>query len=156
MSARRPRPGLVAAASAAVLALVGTALPAAAADPSPPAPAGTAKAAASAVIGSDRLSVAVADDFPRVLSYTDRASGEQLLGSVRPVTEVTLNGTARPVKLKGKPKFSRSTARYTLVFDSLPGGELHHHQKDNRPTTTNNVNTQPQNHPVTLGHNHNT
>ncbi|WP_037865145.1 hypothetical protein, partial [Streptomyces sp. NRRL S-237] len=26
--------------------------------------------------------------------------------------------------LKGKPKFSRSTARYTLVFDSLPGVEL--------------------------------
>ncbi|SCE50317.1 endo-alpha-N-acetylgalactosaminidase, partial [Streptomyces sp. OspMP-M43] len=54
MSPRFPRPGLVAAASAAVLALVGAALPAAAADPSP-APAGAARPAGSAVIGSDRL-----------------------------------------------------------------------------------------------------
>ncbi|NEE34575.1 hypothetical protein G3M53_55200, partial [Streptomyces sp. SID7982] len=66
MSPRFPRPGLVAAASAAVLALVGAALPAAAAAPSPPAPAGEAKADGSAVIRSDRLGVAVADDFPRV------------------------------------------------------------------------------------------
>ncbi len=123
MSPRFPRPGLVAAASAAVLALVGTALPAAAADPSP-SPAGAAESADSAVIGSDRLAVAVADDFPRVLSYTDRASGEQLLGSTRPVTAVTLNGTAHPVKLKGSPKVTRSAARYTLAFEDLPGVEI--------------------------------
>ncbi|MFJ9092981.1 endo-alpha-N-acetylgalactosaminidase family protein [Streptomyces globisporus] len=124
MSPRFPRPGLVAAASAAVLALVGAALPAAAAAHSPPAPAGEARADGAAVIRSDRLGVAVADDFPRVLSYTDRASGKQLLGSTRPVTAVTLNGTAHPVKLKGAPKVTGSAARYTLVFASLPGVEI--------------------------------
>lgn len=123
MSPRFPSAGLVAVASAAVLALVGTALPAAAADPSP-APAGAAKPSGSATIGSSQLTVAVGDDFPRVLSYTDRASGKRLLGSTRPVTAVTLNGTAHPVKLKGAPKTNGSSARYTLVFTDLPGVEI--------------------------------
>ncbi|XXZ51644.1 endo-alpha-N-acetylgalactosaminidase family protein [Streptomyces cavourensis] len=135
MSPRFPSAGPVsvvpAIASAAVLALVGTAALPAAAAPSP-APAGAARsAAASATIGSDRLTigsghltVAVAEDFPRVLSYTDRASGKRLLGSTRPVTAVTLNGTAHPVKLKGAPKVSGSSARYTLAFDGLPGVEI--------------------------------
>ncbi len=125
MSPRFPSAGPVsvvpAIASAAVLALVGTAALPAAAAPSP-APAGAARsAAASATIGSGHLTVAVAEDFPRVLSYTDRASGKRLLGSTRPVTAVTLNGTAHPVKLKGAPKVSGSSARYTLAFDGLPG-----------------------------------
>ncbi|MFJ9620299.1 endo-alpha-N-acetylgalactosaminidase family protein [Streptomyces sp. NPDC101181] len=124
MSPRFPSAGLVAVASAAVLALAGTALPAAAADPSP-APAGAAEPGApAATIGSDRLTVAVAEDFPRVLSYTDRAGGQRLLGSTRPVTAVTLNGTAHPVKLKGAPRLTASTARYTLAFDGLPGVEI--------------------------------
>ncbi|MEW2065723.1 endo-alpha-N-acetylgalactosaminidase family protein [Streptomyces sp. NPDC007346] len=123
MSPRFPSVGLVAVASAAVLALVGAALPAAAADPSP-APAGAAKPGATATIGSRQLTVAVADDFPRVLSYTDRASGEHLLGSTRPVTAVTLNGTAHPVKLKAAPKVNAASARYTLAFTGLPGVEI--------------------------------
>lgn len=123
MSPRCPSAGLVAVASAAVLALVGTALPAAAADPSP-VPAGAAKPSGSATIGSSQLTVAVGDDFPRVLSYTDRVSGKRLLGSTRPVTAVTLNGTAHPVKLKGAPKTNGSSARYTLVFTGLPGVEI--------------------------------
>lgn len=101
MSSRFPSAGAVAA-SAAVLALVGTALPAAAAGPPP--------AAAGAVIASEQLSVSVAEDFPRVLTYTDRASGAQLTGSTQPVTAVTLNGTAHPVRLKGAPSPARSTS----------------------------------------------
>ncbi|MFI8432907.1 endo-alpha-N-acetylgalactosaminidase family protein [Streptomyces sp. NPDC079020] len=123
MSRRFTSAGAVAAASAAVLALVGTSLPAAAADPLPAA-AEEAGPGGSAVIGSAQLSVAVADDFPRVLSYTDRAGGKQLLGSTRPVTTITLNGTAHPVKLKGAPGITASTARYTLTLTDLPGVEI--------------------------------
>ncbi|MEE1789905.1 endo-alpha-N-acetylgalactosaminidase family protein [Streptomyces sp. BE308] len=123
MSRRFTSAGAVAAASAAVLALVGTSLPAAAADPLPAA-AEAADPSGSAVIGSAQLSVAVADDFPRVLSYTDRASGKRLLGSTRPVTAVTLNGTAHPVALKGAPEVTASSARYTLTFTDLPGIEI--------------------------------
>ncbi|MCX4532402.1 endo-alpha-N-acetylgalactosaminidase family protein [Streptomyces sp. NBC_00841] len=123
MSRRFTSAGAAAAASAAVLALVGTALPAAAATLSPAA-VGTAVPADAAVIGSPQLSVAVADDFPRVLSYTDRASGNQLSGSTKPVTEVTLNGTAHAVKLKAAPEVTDTTARYTLTFPDLPGIEI--------------------------------
>lgn len=146
MSPRFPSAGPVsvasAVASAAVLALVATAaLPAAAADPpsaaagaadpsSAAAPAGAAKAAAatpgapSTTLSSPHLTVAVARDFPRVLSYTDRAGGKSLLGSTRPVTAITLNGTAHPVKLKSEPRINGSSARYTLTFPGLPGVEI--------------------------------
>ncbi|MFJ4965761.1 endo-alpha-N-acetylgalactosaminidase family protein [Streptomyces sp. NPDC088729] len=123
MSRRFPSAAAVAAASAAVLALVGTALPAHAADPLPT-EAGAAEPGGSAVIGSAQLAVAVADDFPRVLSYTDRASGKRLLGSTRPVTAITLNGTSYPVELKGVPRTTASTARYTLAVTDLPGVEI--------------------------------
>ncbi|MEV8104351.1 endo-alpha-N-acetylgalactosaminidase family protein [Streptomyces sp. NPDC088135] len=124
MSRRFTSAGAVAAASAAVLALVGTALPATAASAPSPAAVGPAVPAGATVIGSAQLSVAVADDFPRVLAYTDRASGARLFGSTQPVTAVTLNGTAHPVKLKGAPKVTASAARYTLTFTDLPGVEI--------------------------------
>ncbi|MGW1693724.1 endo-alpha-N-acetylgalactosaminidase family protein [Streptomyces sp. NPDC002399] len=123
MSRRFTSAGAVAAASAAVLALVGTALPADAAAPSPAAVESAVPADAT-VIQSAQLSVAVADDFPRVLAYTDKASGGRLLGSTQPVTAVTLNGTAHPVKLKGSPTVTGSVARYTLTFTDLPGVEI--------------------------------
>lgn len=122
MSPRFRSAGAVAAASAAVLALVGTALPAAAADPPPPAAADSA--AAGAVIASEQLSVSVAEDFPRVLTYTDRATDARLAGSTQPVTAVTLNGAAHPVRLKGAPEFTTTEARYTLTFEDLPGVEI--------------------------------
>ncbi|MEV5203307.1 endo-alpha-N-acetylgalactosaminidase family protein [Streptomyces sp. NPDC053720] len=123
MSRRFTSAGAVAAASAAVLALVGTALPATAAAPTPAA-VGPSVPAGATVIGSAQLSVAVADDFPRVLAYTDRATGSRLFGSTRPVTAVTLNGTEHPVKLKGTPVVTASAARYTLTFTDLPGIEI--------------------------------
>lgn len=76
----------LAAASSAVFALAGPAFPSAAA--------AAAEGEAPAVIGSGQLSVAVAEDFPRVVSYTDRASGATLLGSTNAVAEITLNGKA--------------------------------------------------------------
>ncbi|TXR91930.1 hypothetical protein EAO73_35595 [Streptomyces sp. col6] len=123
MSPSRIPVGAAAAASAAVLALVGAALPAVASAPSTAA-ARTAVPAGSPVLSSEQLAVTVAADFPRVLTYTDRASGKQLTGSTRPVTAVTLNGTAHPVKLKAAPKVTRSSARYTLAFTDLPGVEI--------------------------------
>ncbi|MEU6659776.1 endo-alpha-N-acetylgalactosaminidase family protein [Streptomyces sp. NPDC046821] len=105
----------VVAASSAVFALTGPVIPAAA-DPAP--------AVAQAVIGSEQLSVAVADDFPRVLSYTDRASGERLLGSTNAVDKMTLNGKAYAVAVKGTPEVTGTTAAYTLTFPDLAGVEI--------------------------------
>ncbi|AJF69997.1 membrane protein [Streptomyces vietnamensis] len=117
----------LAAAGSAVLALAGPA------GASTPAESATATAAATAtesvaenaaVIGSDQLSVAVAEDFPRVLSYTDRASGARLLGSTAPVTQVVLNGTAHAVRATGAPVLTADSAAYTLAFPDLPGVEI--------------------------------
>ncbi|MFD3512144.1 endo-alpha-N-acetylgalactosaminidase family protein [Streptomyces sp. NPDC058657] len=102
----------VAAASSVVFALAGPALPTTAA----PAP-----AAGSAVLLSPQLSVTVAKDFPRVLSYTERAGGARLLGSTRPVTSIVLNGTARPVRVAAEPRILADSAAYTLLVPSLPG-----------------------------------
>ncbi|WP_052499317.1 endo-alpha-N-acetylgalactosaminidase family protein [Streptomyces vietnamensis] len=127
-AARRLRTACaLAAAGSAVLALAGPA------GASTPAESATATAAATAtesvaenaaVIGSDQLSVAVAEDFPRVLSYTDRASGARLLGSTAPVTQVVLNGTAHAVRATGAPVLTADSAAYTLAFPDLPGVEI--------------------------------
>ncbi|MFF5788416.1 endo-alpha-N-acetylgalactosaminidase family protein [Streptomyces sp. NPDC012693] len=109
------------AASSAVFALAGPALAEGDAGPGPLA---WTAAAATPVIASDQLSVAVAEDFPRVLSYTDRASGARLLGSTAPVTRVVLNGTARAVQAKGAPVLTATSAAYTLTFPELPGVEI--------------------------------
>ncbi|MFG3503869.1 endo-alpha-N-acetylgalactosaminidase family protein [Streptomyces sp. NPDC047821] len=107
----------LAAASSAVFAL---ALPATA---GPPAAGPPPTATGTALIGSPELSVAVARDFPRVVSYTDRASGARLLGSTRPVASVTLNGTPYAVRLTAPPAVTATSARYTLGFPDLPGVE---------------------------------
>ncbi|MHA4774946.1 endo-alpha-N-acetylgalactosaminidase family protein [Streptomyces sp. MSC1_001] len=109
------------AASSAVFALAGPALAEGDAGPGPLA---WTAAAATPVIASAQLSVAVAEDFPRVLSYTDRASGARLLGSTAPVTRVVLNGTARAVQAKGAPVLTATSAAYTLTFPELPGVEI--------------------------------
>ncbi|MEU0374996.1 endo-alpha-N-acetylgalactosaminidase family protein [Streptomyces sp. NPDC006283] len=110
----------LAVASCAVFTLAGPAHPATPAD----GPGAVSASGAGPVINSGRLSVGVADDFPRVLSYTDRASGASLLGSTAPVTEVTLNGTPYEVRIDAPPHVGRSAARYTLVFPELPGVEM--------------------------------
>ncbi|MFB7514221.1 endo-alpha-N-acetylgalactosaminidase family protein [Streptomyces sp. NPDC056144] len=85
---------------------------------------GATVAAAGAAIASAELTVAVAEDFPRVLSYTDRASGARLLGSTAPVTQVVLNGTAHTVAAKAAPVLTATSAAYTLTFPALPGVEI--------------------------------
>ncbi|MFJ6570827.1 endo-alpha-N-acetylgalactosaminidase family protein [Streptomyces sp. NPDC091292] len=121
MSRRFRAACVTAAASSVVFALAGPALPAGAA-PTPSA--AVAPRAAGADIASSRLTVTVADDFPRVLAYTDRATGARLLGSTRPVTEVTLNGAPHAVRLTGAPVIRGSSAAYTLAFPDLPGVEI--------------------------------
>ncbi|MER7516436.1 endo-alpha-N-acetylgalactosaminidase family protein [Streptomyces sp. NPDC126499] len=129
-AARRLRTACaLAAAASAVLALAGPALGAGPDRAAPPAeapatPSATAGTAASAVIGSEQLSVSVAEDFPRVLAYTDRATGARLLGSTAPVTQVVLNGTAHTVRAKAAPVVTADSAAYTLVFPDLPGVEI--------------------------------
>ncbi|MFI1963657.1 endo-alpha-N-acetylgalactosaminidase family protein [Streptomyces pathocidini] len=114
----------IAAVSSAVLTLAGPALPAAARpDPSLSATAYEAPAGTT-VLDSDRLSVTVANDFPRVVAYTDRASGARLAGSAAEVTSVTLNGKAYAVKTKADPVVQGGKARYTLTFPDLTGVEI--------------------------------
>ncbi|MFI1810634.1 endo-alpha-N-acetylgalactosaminidase family protein [Streptomyces sp. NPDC020422] len=116
-AARRLRTACaLAAATSAVLALAGPARAGTAAD--------TPEPATAAVIGSAQLSVAVAEDFPRVLSYTDRATGARLLGSTAPVTQVVLNGTAYTVQTTAAPVVTGDSAAYTLGFPALPGVEI--------------------------------
>ncbi|GAA2818223.1 endo-alpha-N-acetylgalactosaminidase family protein [Streptomyces showdoensis] len=113
----------LAAATSAVLALAGPAR-AGTDDLHATAAASAEPAAGTAVIRSGPLAVAVADDFPRVLSYTDRATGARLLGSTAPVTQVVLNGTAHAVRATGAPVLRRDSATYTLAFPDLPGVEI--------------------------------
>ncbi len=111
------------------LALAGGVTPASAASaPSAPDPRAT-------VIKSGDLAVSVAEDFPRVLGYTDRDTGARLGGSTAPVTSVTLNGTAYPVEA-AMEKTDEDSADYTLTFDDLPGVELEAGLSVHRRVTT--------------------
>ncbi|NBE50876.1 endo-alpha-N-acetylgalactosaminidase family protein [Streptomyces boluensis] len=92
--------------------------------PSPVTAASGAPPLQAQVISSPQLDVEVAADFPRVTSYTDRATGARLLGSTRPVTEVVLNGAAYAVRVEGAPDIEADSAAYTLAFPDLPGVQL--------------------------------
>ncbi len=103
-----------------------TVAPPAAAGPERPAVSATANSAPSATasdrltLRSDALEVQVAADFPRVLGYTDRASGATLSGSTRPVTSVTIDGTAHDVAVE-RAGATHDAATYRLTFPDLPG-----------------------------------
>ncbi|WP_082618134.1 endo-alpha-N-acetylgalactosaminidase family protein [Oerskovia sp. Root22] len=74
----------------------------------------------AATLRSAQLDVQVAADFPRVLSYTDRASGASLAGSTATVTKVRLNGTDRAVAVEaGEP--GETSRDYRLTFPDLAG-----------------------------------
>ncbi|MEU5220768.1 endo-alpha-N-acetylgalactosaminidase family protein [Streptomyces sp. NPDC020807] len=111
----------LAAVAATALALAG---PVQAAGPRADGAAAAPAASAAAAIASAELTVAVAEDFPRVLSYTDNVSGARLLGSTAPVTQVVLNGTAYAVEAEAAPVLTATTATYTLAFPALPGVEI--------------------------------
>ncbi|MFI8998257.1 endo-alpha-N-acetylgalactosaminidase family protein [Streptomyces sp. NPDC053542] len=104
---RRPSRRTVVAGTA--LAALGTALPLGAAS------AHAAPRAGEAVLRSERLQVRVDTAFPRVLAYTDTATGAVLHGQAEPVTEVVIDGTARTPKVTARPSGDRIA--YTLAFD---------------------------------------
>ncbi|MBL1089034.1 MULTISPECIES: endo-alpha-N-acetylgalactosaminidase family protein [Streptomyces] len=70
---------------------------------------------AGAVLRSDALEVRVDTAFPRIVSYTDRATGAVLHGQDTPVTEVLVDGTARTPRVTHRARADRAT--YTLTFD---------------------------------------
>ncbi|MFE4869630.1 endo-alpha-N-acetylgalactosaminidase family protein [Streptomyces sp. NPDC056682] len=79
----------------------------------------TARAAdrtpAEAVVRSAALDVRVDTRFPRIVSYTDRASGAVLHGQEDPLTDVVIDGTAHTPRVASRPGPDRIT--YTLAFD---------------------------------------
>ncbi|WP_369238093.1 endo-alpha-N-acetylgalactosaminidase family protein [Streptomyces sp. R21] len=80
--------------------------------------AGTASAAPGeeAVIRSDALDVRVATGFPRIVSYTDRATGAVLHGQEDEITAILIDGTPRtPAVTSTMP--GDDTAAYRLAFD---------------------------------------
>ncbi|MEU0300874.1 endo-alpha-N-acetylgalactosaminidase family protein [Streptomyces sp. NPDC006175] len=77
---------------------------------------GTAFAAQrETVLRSRELEVRVDPDFPRIVSYTDRAAGAVLHGQEDPVTSVLIDGTARTPRVTSRS--GRDRASYTLAFD---------------------------------------
>ncbi|MFD2024857.1 endo-alpha-N-acetylgalactosaminidase family protein [Promicromonospora aerolata] len=114
--------GAVAVTAALATACAGlVAAPAAATAPAGATPVASAEALTGELtLRSKSLAVRVAADFPRVLSYTDRASGATLSGSTRPVTAVTIDGTAYAVDVE-RTRTTPSSAAYRLTFPELPG-----------------------------------
>ncbi|MCF3124735.1 hypothetical protein IPZ68_34275 [Streptomyces arenae] len=79
------------------------------------APASGARPAADTVLRSADLDVRVATDFPRVVSYTDRASGAVLHGRADAVTTVLVDETAHTPKVTAT--VGRKRVAYVLAFD---------------------------------------
>ncbi|WP_369217440.1 endo-alpha-N-acetylgalactosaminidase family protein, partial [Streptomyces flavofungini] len=67
------------------------------------------------VLRSAALDVRVAGDFPRVLSYTDRASGAVLYGGTEPLSTVLIDETERTPRVTAAAGADRVT--YVLAFD---------------------------------------
>ncbi|MDG4861029.1 endo-alpha-N-acetylgalactosaminidase family protein [Streptomyces sp. T-3] len=73
------------------------------------------RAAAETTLRSAELEVQVDTAFPRIVRYTDRASGAVLHGQPDPVTSLLVNGTAYTPKVTSTPADDRIT--YTLALD---------------------------------------
>jgi endo-alpha-N-acetylgalactosaminidase len=99
---------------AAIAAALGTALltPAAAAAPT------------ALTLRSAELTVTVGADFPRVLAYTDNASGDSVTGRTEPVGAVLIDGVAHTPTLDGAPEPNGDRVGYRLTFADLPGVAL--------------------------------
>ncbi|MCK7622047.1 endo-alpha-N-acetylgalactosaminidase family protein [Streptomyces sp. RS10V-4] len=82
----------------------------------PPATRAAAAAPRSAetILRSAELAVRVDPAFPRIVSYTDRATGDVLYGRGTPVTEVLIDGTAYTPRVTHRARADR--ADYTLAF----------------------------------------
>ncbi|MFG2719508.1 endo-alpha-N-acetylgalactosaminidase family protein [Streptomyces sp. NPDC048416] len=71
--------------------------------------------AGETVLRSAALDVRVADAFPRIVSYTDRATGAVLHGQEDTVSDVLIDGAPHTPKVTSRPAGDRIT--YTLAFD---------------------------------------
>ncbi|GHI85649.1 endo-alpha-N-acetylgalactosaminidase family protein [Streptomyces xanthophaeus] len=96
-------------AAAAVAGLVATLVVAA--------PAGPAVAAAPVTITSPELSVSVDSGFPRVISYTRRATGDVLHGNEDTLGSILVNGTVHTPTVTSTP--SASGVDYALAFSGV-------------------------------------
>lgn len=76
---------------------------------------GVALAAGESAIRSRDLEVRVGTAFPRIVSYTDRATGAKLYGQEEPVTSVLVDGVAHTPRVTVRT--GRDRAAYTLAFE---------------------------------------
>ncbi|QRX91726.1 endo-alpha-N-acetylgalactosaminidase family protein [Streptomyces noursei] len=67
------------------------------------------------VLHSAALDVRVDPAFPRIVSYTDRATGAVLHGQETPVTQILIDGTAHTPRVTHRARADRAT--YTLALD---------------------------------------
>ncbi|MBC6446145.1 endo-alpha-N-acetylgalactosaminidase family protein [Actinokineospora xionganensis] len=91
---------------------------------------------ASLTVRSAELTVTVAADFPRVISYADNASGATLSGRAEAVTSVVIDGKAQQPKLDGVPVSDGRKVSYRLTFPQLPGVRLDASLSVDRRVTT--------------------
>ncbi|KOY54122.1 endo-alpha-N-acetylgalactosaminidase family protein [Streptomyces sp. XY332] len=82
-----------------------------------PAPAAAAADSAPVTIGSSELSVTVDSAFPRVVSYTRRATGDVLNGNEDALSAIVVNGTAYTPAVTAIP--SASAVDYALSFSGV-------------------------------------
>ncbi|GAA1726627.1 endo-alpha-N-acetylgalactosaminidase family protein [Isoptericola hypogeus] len=87
-------------------------------------PASTATAlpteGATLKLTSGDLQVEVSEDFPQVISYTDRRTGSSIAGRTEPLSTIILNGTAYDVEAETS-RVGRSAVSYDLSFPQLAG-----------------------------------
>lgn len=76
---------------------------------------GSGKQAREVTLRSDALEVTVDAAFPRIVRYTDRASGAVLHGQATAVDTVLIDGKEHRPHVTGSP--GKSGADYTLTFD---------------------------------------
>ncbi|MGW0390648.1 endo-alpha-N-acetylgalactosaminidase family protein [Streptomyces sp. NPDC003042] len=80
-------------------------------------PVSAAPAAAPLTITSPELSVSVDSGFPRVITYTRRATGDVLHGNEDPLTAIVVNGTTYTPAVTSTP--SASAVDYALAFSGV-------------------------------------
>lgn len=81
--------------------------------------AGAGAAGGTATLRTGALEVTVDTRFPRVLTYTDRESGEQLYGQEEAVDTLLVDGKAhRPEVISEPPSDGGDRITYTLTLDS--------------------------------------
>lgn len=83
----------------------------------------TTTSADTSTLGSDQLTVEVANDFPRIVRYTHTATGARLGGQPNALTTVRIDGVNRTATVAA-PRVEAAKAVWTLSFADLPGVQL--------------------------------